>query len=113
MAPALDEHLSAALAQMTPRRYELLVVMAGLAAPFLAADVRRALHERPGLRSSLLRDLRSLEVGGWLTADPPHEEARQGRTVYYEIAPLAWGAFQELSDRLIVARDADRSTPDS
>ncbi len=93
----LDDRLATALGQMTPRRYRLLVACINLPPGFTGADVRQVVAGT-GLESSLLRDLRGLEVGGWLSAEPPHVQARQGRTVRYKVTEMAGTAFSELAD---------------
>jgi hypothetical protein len=85
-----------ALAHMSPRRFELLLVALTLPQTFTAATLREQLTDGQDT-ASLLRDLRALEIGGWLLANPSVNEARQGRTVRYRIAPLAVTAWRQLA----------------
>lgn len=98
----IDDALTA-LGYMTPRRFELLLVCASLAEGFSASDVRERATGTVAA-GSLLRDLLALETGGWLVADPPHTEKRQGRTVTYSVARgVAGAAFHVLASELDAA----------
>lgn len=88
----------AGLGRMTPRRFEILLTCCSLSERFTAHDVREQLSDSE-LGASLLRDLKALEAGGWLTADPPASHARQGKIVRYvvtDLTVLAWQALHQL-----------------
>lgn len=91
-----------ALGQMTPRRFDLLVVCCSLPETFTTDALRGQLSE--GMGSSLLRDLRALEAGGWLVATPPASEPRQGKVVRYRVTPLAESAWPALHQQIVLAR---------
>lgn len=92
-----------ALGHMTPRRFNLLVACCSLPEPFTTDSLRGSLPT--ALLSSLLRDLRALEAGGWLQATPPASESRQGKVVRYQVTGLAESAWPALHDRIAQARD--------
>lgn len=105
MNPALSDDLAAAVAAVTPRRFELLLTALAHGDPFTVGDLRERSGDEGG---SLPRDVRALELGGWFIGDPPAAAGRQGRTVSYTVSPLAIGMFPELA-RLVEAAITSRS----
>jgi DNA-binding transcriptional ArsR family regulator len=90
----LDRSTMAALGQINPRRFELLLVCISLGGPFSTKDLREALSSA---EPSLPRDLGALEAAGLLRADPPRARARQGRPVTYTVAPETRTVFARLA----------------
>lgn len=90
---ALVRPVAAALGQLNPRRFEILLACIRLGGEFTTKDLREAL---PGSEPSLPRDLNALEDGGLLCADPPRALARQGRPVTYSVAPQAREVFAQI-----------------
>lgn len=105
MIPALSDDLAAAVAAVTPRRFELLLAALDHGDPFTVRELRESVGDDGG---SLPRDVRALELGGWFIGDPPATAGRQGRTVSYSVSPLAIGMFPELA-RLVEAAVTSRS----
>ncbi len=97
----------AALSQMNPRRFDLLLGCIGQGRPFTVADLRASVADTT---PSLPRDLNALETGGLLIADPPRSFDRQGRPVTYTVAPLAYRAFRDLA-AAIESASATRPSP--
>lgn len=98
-----------ALAQITPRRLELLLACGDLPAEFTASELRAHLKTPASGVAAVTRDLRGLEAGGWLLAHPPRTQKRQGQTVVYKVnRKLAGRAFHDWG-RLM--DDALTSTP--
>lgn len=94
MNSELGDDLAAAVAVITPRRVELVLAALRHGGSFTAGELRAAVGDGGG---SLPRDLRALEVGGWVSADPPATSSRQGRTVAYMVTPLAVEVFPRLA----------------
>lgn len=93
-----------ALGQITPRRFELLLACLELAEPFTSTELRALIGDDSPSAGSLLRDLRALELGGWLLGDPPHTASRQGRAVHYRVnRDLAGTVFHRLAARVDAA----------
>ena len=86
--------VEAALGQLNPRRFEILLACIRLGGEFTTKDLREAL---PGSEPSLPRDLNALEDGGLLRADPPRAIARQGRPVTYTVAPQTRTVFARIA----------------
>ncbi len=86
--------VAAALGQLNPRRFEILLACIRLGGEFTTKDLREAL---PGSEPSLPRDLNALEDGGLLRADPPRAIARQGRPVTYTVAPQTRTVFARIA----------------
>lgn len=86
--------VAAALGQLNPRRFEILLACIRLGGEFTAKDLRAAL---PSSEPSLARDLNALEIGGLLRADPPRERARQGRPVTYTVPPETRTVFARIA----------------
>ena len=99
----------AALAQITPRRFELLLACVDLPVEFTASELRAHMQTPASSVAAVTRDLRGLEAGGWLLARPPRTQKRQGQTVVYSLnRALAGRAFHDWG-RLM--DDALTSTP--
>lgn len=110
MQSQLGDELAAAVAVVTPRRVELLLAALRHGGSFTATELRDALGEDGG---SLPRDLRALELGGWLLADPPATSGRQGRLVTYTVTPLAVDLFPRLADLVSDALTARPPAPEA
>lgn len=94
---------AAALGNLNPRRYDLLLQCLTLEEPFTAADVSEALRcagTETVTPSSLSRDLRGLEAGGLLCGEPGMKEARRGRTVHFRTTALAEKLFAQLDEHV-------------
>lgn len=90
----LGRPVAAALGQLNPRRFEILLACIRLGGTFTTKDLREAL---PTSEPSLPRDLNALEDGGLLHADPPRAIARQGRPVTYTVAPHTRTVFAQIA----------------
>ncbi len=95
-----------ALGQITPRRFELLLACIACGVEFTGPDLHRQIApDEP--RSTFLRDVHALEVGGWLVGTPPHTDTkRQGRRVTYAVSPQAGVVFHALADAVDAALKA-------
>lgn len=90
----LNDQVAAAVAAVTPRRVVLLLAALRQGGTFTAGELRNQVEDDGG---SLPRDLRALELAGWLAADPPATADRQGRRVTYTVTPLAIDLFPTLA----------------
>ena len=81
----LNDRERAVLEHLTSRRFELLLLAAGLPQPFTAPELK-ALYSDVNPRTISL-DLESLERGKILKATPPADQPRRGQPIYFELAP--------------------------
>lgn len=102
MTGQVDAAVLDALGQMTPRRFDLLLACIARGGEFTGPDLRRDV-EGEDTRTTFLRNLNALELGGWLVADPPHTQSRQGRRVTYRVSELTGTVFRCLADAVDAA----------